>query len=321
MAVLTGTATSAQNFLAQLNTFLVSNGWNLLRGNPAVDPVETWFTWQGPGFDAVRRPYVHLRAWSNTSSLTDQIEIRTTPGNNNSIDVISLPDSQPSSVWTMLSLTGFTFWVYLDGLRIVAFFRNEGANYTSMYAGFFTPFALPSEYPFPLLSIGNSAVVSSLTFDTFRRPHIFDPVSSAGYYRRWDNTWRTLQNRSNTTGSTQGSYETAPQAFTFPFHSSFGSGSPSASTWPNALCMSSNQNPGHAFQQFRTTNQGELPMFPIILGDNIWGAVGSLHNLYAIPGGGVLVPEQTITRSGDDYRIFPSRDNRTGRDWGAVKEV
>ena len=69
------------------------------------------------------------------------------------------------------------------------------------------------------------------------------------------------------------------------------------------------------------TLQNELTMLPAIIMDCEYGNIGTLQDVYVVPSGNILTPEQTLTIGADTYRVFPNRDRRANADWFAIREA
>lgn len=320
MAFTSGTAAGVEDFLAKFSLFVLANGWELIRGTPASEVTETWFTWRAPGFDIARRPFVHMKGYSNTSSLTDHIELRVTSANDNAVSPDALASGAPASSFTPMSLIGFDYWIYLDDLRALCVFKNTGSDYSTLLGGFFQPFALPIEYPFPIIQAGNHDIRRTLNTLTGTYAHVFDPVRLSSWVRRSDNIWRRITNKeASITNGKPLSDASQFEVFVHPFITGMVVQNIASNRWPNAI-LQRELDPFHAFERFLPTAQGELPLMTLSLVDNDLGVLGFIQECFAIPSGGVLAPEQVISVGALNYRVFPSRDQRSGKDFVAVRE-
>jgi hypothetical protein len=282
---------------------------------------DTW-SWQGPGYDASRRVFVHMRGHFIPSTNSGSIGIWAGTGfDAATLDPNLQPGVSPIDVCLLTNAATLTYWFYVNSHRIVIVVKSGTLNYTSAYVGFLGAFVQPEYYPFPLavLATSNSWLT---TFDTANNnlSSITDPGTGMFSYRRWDTQWVTGQGR-----VTAGTADNNLSNFT----------GLRCSVWPAAFfgCNNSNNWPGSGGTNSTTsgtgrlvdrlvpTLQNEMPMFPAIMLDSEFGNVGTLSDVFAVPSGGILTPEQTITIGADTYRVFPNRDRRTNADWFAIKEA
>lgn len=283
------------------------------------DMSEDYWVWQGPGYDASRRVYIHARGHTRTEVSTHTIEWDFSinyDGANPQWN--ASPGSTLRSTSHIMNSDPVDYWLYSNSKRIVLVTRSGAQDYASTYIGFLSAFAAPTDYPFPLflsttspdLETYDAAVVNA------RLSMCIDPGLDCARLRLWDSDIRNIENRSNNAASHR--YLEKPEhGWVWPFHS----GSISRENWPNGQFSDWADYVGpHMFDFVVPTEQDHLPMFPSTVQEDPYGNIGVLDGCFALPGGSVLSPEQVITISAQDYRVFPSRTRREGNSWMAIRE-
>lgn len=275
------------------------------------------FVWQGPGYDALRRVFVGMRSGFNLSQNTHRLELYGSTEWANSFDPSQEVGGDTAVTPRLLFTSGTVeYWLYVNSIRMVLVCKNDASDYTSMYLGFGAAFAQPDDWGFPLLTIGTSETDSSLVDINNRLSSCADPgASGSGRIRLWDNIWDSIQNRANS--SVQGLMDGSPEVHIHPYHMGRGQGD---GTFPFAMVGDNDSAGSHFLDAIEPTEQGDLPFFSCIVQHYIYGNIMALDGIYAVPGGGVLTPEQVINIGGQNYRIFPNRSRRDGNDFFAVRE-
>lgn len=285
---------------------------------------EEYFIWQGPGYDASRRVYIHARGHRNPTGLTSHLELSYSTNYDAGVRAWSMQLGQPaSSVFHMMTSATFNYWFFINDLRLVIVTQSGVSDYMSSYIGFLEAFALPDYYPFPLCM---SATARDRNFLMSAAENglssMVDPGYAALTVKKWDGIDYIGGNRSygateNTKvggggGATVGYPTVWPHYF----------GSAQNSSWPSNKGSGSTTNGDrHLFDFLAATQQGELPLIPAVVMDRVHGNLGVMSGVYALPGGTVLAPQQAIVIGGVTYRVFPNRSRRTGASWLAVKEA
>lgn len=282
---------------------------------------EEYFIWQGPGYDASRRVYVHARGHRNPSNLTSHLELSYSIGYDSAIRQFGLQAGQPSSsVFHMFGSGSQNYWFYANNLRIVIITQNGASDYTSSYVGFLEAFALPDYYPFPLCAIASSPNRNQFVATNDNGlSSIHDPGFGSLVVKKWDGFDYVGGNRSF--GATEETVingnNTSPTMWPL-----FNGASSNNQTWPfNKGAGSTNNGNRRLFDFLSPTQQNDLPMIPCIVMDKQHGHIGVLSDVFGIPGGGILAAQQAIVIGADTYRVFPNRTRRAGTSWFAVKEA
>ena len=282
---------------------------------------DVW-SWQGPGYDASRRVFVHMRGHFIPAANSGSIGIWAGTGFDASVfDPNFQAGVAPVDMVLLTNAATLTYWFYVNSQRIVIVVKNGTLNYTSAYVGFMNAFVQPEFFPFPLAVIATGGNWLT-TFDTANNNlgSITDPGTGAFAYRKWDTNWVNGQGRASGGVSDNSlSYFAGLRCSVWP--SAF-LGCSSGNSWPNSGGTNSTAaGTGRLVDRLVPTLQNEMPMFPALILDSEYGNVGGLSDVFAVPSGGILTPEQTITIGADTYRVFPSRDRRSNGDWFAIKEA
>lgn len=285
---------------------------------------EEYFIWQGPGYDASRRVYIHIRAHRNPTGLTSHLELSYSTNYDAGVRGWGQQLGQPaSSVFHMMGSASFNYWFYVNDLRLVIVTQSGVSDYMSSYVGFLEAFALPDYYPFPLCMSSTARDRNFLMSSSDNGlSSMVDPGYAALTVKKWDGIDYIGGNRNygftentkvaGTGGATTGYPTVWPHYF----------GSAQNSIWPaNKGSGSTTNGDRHLFDFMVATQQGELPLLPAVVMDRVHGNIGVMSGVYSLPGGTVLAPQQAIVIGGVTYRVFPNRSRRTGASWLAVKEA
>lgn len=288
--------------------------------NDARDFSEDYWLWQAPGYDAARRVYVHARGQSRPTDSSAVIEFDFSIGHDAGILAWNAQAGTTAVSRSHLMDAGtVAYWLYSNSKRFVLITRSGAQDYTSTYAGFMSAFGTPDDYPFPLAI--STTMPNSTTFNSgvvnASLSSCADPGLSCCIARLWDGTLRNVGNRPNNAQSNL-YLEQPAESWMWPYHVGRLTLS---SVWP-AMWGSDYQdyNPGHAFDFFTATQQNELPLIPCSVMDAVYGNVGVLDGIFAIPSGGLLTAASVITIGGQDYRVFPNRTRREPVAWFCVRE-
>jgi len=273
------------------------------------------FIWQAPGYDANRRIYIQARGHTNAFTSSSYIEFSVSPSYDASISGMnSQVGGFTSSVWHLMdSTSSFDYWIYMNATRLILITKHGVDDYVSTYIGFMGAFADPDNYPSPLILSSTSNTRDAYNAVNNKLSSMADPGFEAAAVRLWDNSWNFAYNRLNS-GLTN-LYRPNPDIFFWPYHC----GGALDENWPFAWIGSPVDFDNHWLNQHDPTEQGDLPLYPIIVTSDVFGNLGALQGVFCIPGG-TLVPEQVFTISFVNYRAFPNRNRREGCNWFVVRE-
>lgn len=213
-------------------------------------------------------------------------------------------------VHLLLTNSSLEYWFYGNSRRVIAIVRS-GSNYMSMYAGFFLPFALPSEHAFPMY-VGASYPSAALPgVSNARNSSIADPgTGTANYMRRSALAYRQLKNHSSSGNDI--APETGQRAFIWPAKTSNSSTSSTGdiTLWNNG-----------GFASLKNNANDESPIVQATIMDTIEGApIGALEGVFSTTGF-ARSAEQTLTRGGRTFRLFPRAFRTNPGDFFAVEEL
>ncbi len=281
---------------------------------------EDYWLWQGPGYDAARRVFIHARSQCRPSASSHAIEWDFSIAHDAAI-LPFLGQSGSSLVYRshLMDSNTITYWLYSNSKRFILITRSGAQDYTSSYCGFMSPFAQPDDYPFPLListTMPDPNTYSSGTVNA-RLSMCADPGLNAAVMRLWDGTLNNIGNRPDDPGSNR-YLQTPTTAWVWPYHV----GVANRPTAPREGWVGDyfDYDSAHAFDYFRATQQNDLPLIPCMVQQWPYGNIGVMDGVFAIPSGGLLTPTQLITIGAVNYRVFPNRTRREPVSWMAIRE-
>lgn len=311
MAFTTGTATDYHDLLDQLRLWLTGTvGWTQLRWNaPAslTDTAELWL--RGPGAGPERRVNIGIRTGANTSKPAYGWEVRGSIAFDSGVAYNQQNGVSPGS-WFNLWQNSIPFWFYANDRRFIVV-AKVSSTYIPMYAGFFLPFALPSEYAFPLLIGTNYRSLQTFDFDNSGNRFFIDPgLDSCFFRRRTVADWRAIENNTNSDND----------------NSDPGPSNAEARMWPQSTTVTAVRASFTSWQTsglagLRPNALGESPLWQCHIldrDDNVMP--GALDGVFATPGFN-RATEQVITSSGRTFRLFQNIFRSTGRDFMAIEEI
>ena len=226
--------------------------------------------------------FVGMQQYDNTQTVDQQV------------------DASPP-VYSCLDNGAFEYRLSVNGRRFITTMKIGGL-FGSAYCGFILPYALPTEYPYPLLISANdqdSNTLLSNTTGSYRG--CFDPGVQGAYLRTPGGVWETVENHSNNA--------IALGKNIWPYVGSVGIGTHSEVT-----------------RLLRDGPGGEKVLLPLIIVFGYISAVtqsaayGELDGLFFVSGFNTL-PEDAITVGADTYRAIPSIFRSDFEDFAALKEA
>ena len=313
MAFTTGTATNYHDLLDKLRIYAVAQGWTQLRWTAPASITANAELWlRGPGAGADRQVFVGFRSENNVTNGHYGWAMRGAIGFDSGQAFDAQPGVSPATYFNTWQ-NSIDYWFYVNDRRIIVV-AKVSTTYVSLYAGFVLPFALPTEYPFPICVIGNFSTLAAYNLNNSGNRMFSDPGTDAGQIRlRTTATWRPISNASN-------SANTAYQASTGP-------ASGSAVIWPNRTgradtsTIGGDWNQRNGLAKMRPNANGQYPLFQlhvIDFGNSEW--LGALDGVYTSPGFNRST-EQVVTNGGRSFRHFQNLFRSTGRDFVIIEEV
>jgi hypothetical protein len=272
------------------------------------------FIWQAPGYDANRRIYIEARGHSSLESSSNYIQFTLSPEYNSGTPGFGDQlGGYSSDTFLIFDINPVEYWIYMNSTRLIIIVKSGADDYTSAYIGFLGAFADPDNYPHPLFMSATSFQFDAYNVSDNRLSSMADPGDQAGVVRLWNNSWYFVENR-NSSGITN-LYKNSPVTYTWPYHV----GGAGRGNWPFQFVGDWVDFDNHWLNQQDPTDQGDFPLYPVIVINREFGNIGALQGVYVIPGQ-VVVPEQVITINAINYRAFPNRDRRDGCNWFLVRE-
>tara|TARA_R110000851_G_scaffold16046_2_gene52527 strand:+ start:17409 stop:18896 length:1488 start_codon:yes stop_codon:yes gene_type:complete len=280
---------------------------------------EDVWVWQGDGYDASRRVYLHARGHSRTSSSISWIEW------DFAVEHDSLKPSWNTQTGTtskkvahLMGSGEIDYWFYSNSKRMILVTRTGSQDYACTYIGFHSAFAVPDDYPFPLsvLTTASSGDTPSISdFDAiFSVPDEVGEGASA--VRLWDTTMIYPFNRD---ASAITNLETQYPTTSWIWPKS--NGNNQRLNWPEQWGGDyADNSPPNGWNFVAATAQNDIPFIPATVQHETYGNIGVLDGLFSVPSSGNLTPTQVIAIGGQDYRVFPNRNRRSDSNWFAIRE-
>lgn len=279
--------------------------------------------WQGPGYDASRRVYAHMRGHSSPATSTNFIELNYSPLYDAAQRAfLGQAGMSPTSTFHMYGTGTITYWIYSNSKRIIIITLTGASEYSMSYLGFMSAFATPDYYPFPLLA---SAGAPDRNYTMGVSDNFLSVGADPGFgclkVRKWDGVNYSGGNRNvNSSDGFQYSGTSSPFPFAWPYY--FGkSGTNSRFPYNRGSGSSGSLYTfGTLIAKLQPTVQNDLPLIPVTIMDHNHGNLGVMDGVFAVPGGGIVTAQQALTIAGVNYRIFPNRTRRDTSSWFAVRE-
>lgn len=277
------------------------------------------FAFQGPGYDAARRVYFNV---TTNIDLTGSTE-RWLLGAGTGFDVNNLSPWNDPAVGAdtgatprfIMPLGPFTYWIYSNSTRVIVIVRNGLDDYICMYIGFLKAFAKPDNYPFPLYVGGAASYDANIGEADYSLSYFGDPGRFGdGRMRRWDGVWRTVANRWS--GAAGDLYLDTSEVYTWPYFA----GGNGDGNFPFNISGDNDTFNTHWMNQVVPTAQNESFMWPVLVWDRTFGAVGAFDGVFVLPRAGLYSAEQVLTIGGQDYRVFKNRTRTNGNAYFAIRE-
>jgi hypothetical protein len=276
---------------------------------------------RGPGAGAGKEVFVNIRTEGNAGSGYYAWRMRGAVGYGSGLTEGTQPGEQQFASYFNLWQNSISYWFWVNDRRFIVMAKMSTV-YSSIYAGFFLPFALPANYPFPLYISGTYGSFNSYSLGNSGHRFFADPggsiASPSTMIRLPDGTWLPISNHdlgsSNDDGIGSGR---SAIGFTWPY--CVGESANGAS-YTQAGTSYTGQASGGLFDNMVATRQGEYGMFPISIHGNIDPPVGVLDGAFCVPGSG-LVTEQSVTTAGRTFKLFQNLSRNSGNDFVAIESI
>lgn len=173
MAWTTGTCTGHLELLDALKTYLTANGWACLADRmETIDDTSSYapssldhrtLYFKGSGLAGEDEIYIGFQDWQWANTDICNIAIQGFTGFDVNLTFWGQPGAieryQSYADYINLNLSSssveIVYWFIVNGRRVIIITRNSSV-YCCAYLGFFLPYCLPSQYPYPMFIGGNS---------------------------------------------------------------------------------------------------------------------------------------------------------------------
>jgi len=310
MAFTTGTATDYYDLLDKLRLYLIAQGWTVNNWIAGGVLAQAQLDVAAPGSVGGEQPKISIRTGWNIAANSYGWELCAYP-NYNPASEFGLQEQNSPSTWLCLWQNTLDYWFYVNDRRFIVV-ANIGTFYMSAYAGFFLPYALPAEYPFPYFVGATFPTLQPYNLNNSAMRSFCDPgISAASYQRRESMEWALLKNV-NSVGNGVDSYSTYDGPVIWPYRTCHADNN----TFDNAASLE-----WSFFHRMRPLANGKMPLWQCTIVDS-WDETvpGVLDGVFAT-GGFNRVPEQIVTVDAQDYRLFIAAGKDSPKHYFAIEEV
>lgn len=309
MAYTSGTATDYKDLLVKLRTYLIAQGWTSNRWvhNASLTTVDE-FSVVGPGSGGGQPVNISIQTDYNTTANAYSWKVcgHVTFASGNAF--ASQPFNGPVHHF-LLWPNAIDYWFYVNNRRFIVI-AKIGVVYVSMYAGFFLPFALPAEYPYPFYVGATSSDLAVYSINNARFRMFCDPgFGAASYMRRNGVEWAAFNNHND--AASVADNPGAANCVVWPWR--INRVTNSGNDWSDAsIGFLNSQRPGAS---------GKAPLFQAMILDYPGQCIaGLLDGVYGTTGFN-RTAEQVINDGSTNYRLFINMARTRPKDFFAVEEV
>jgi hypothetical protein len=308
MAFTSGTATDYNDLFILLHDYLVAQGWTVDSWTAPVGVESEGLLFiTGPGSLGGEQPRCAIKSAYDVDSNIYNWQLH---GAINYEGDKGFGTQQYSSPRVFFSLwhQPIDYWFYVNDRRFIVV-TKIGTIYHSMYMGFFLPYMLPTQYPFPLYVGGTINSAQPYNLDNSGMRSAFDPSSAgATYFKREGNRWEVFENSYNSGGVSDGI--NGNNSVIWPYRVPRGDNDPGGDDWNK-----------YGLNNLRPTLEGNMPLWQAqIIDIDDRTMPGMLDGVFVTPGWN-RVAEQVVTVGGQDYRLFQSHNRSRGKDFFAIEEA
>ena len=326
MSFTTGTATDYKNLLEKLRDYItgvdvspnVDRGWVLLKDTSITSPQPSVYEmiFQGRGDSSPAKAiYFGIQTYENVPTGYYNWDVKGFTGYNATSPETAFA-SQPGvspDCYVPLQNATISYWFYVTGRR-VCMVAKTGTAYQYMYCGFFDPLATDSEYPYPMMIMGSSYLVTQkfsdndLDYASSTNPagtSVTTPGQShsAGYLRFTDGQWYGVKNHWNSSNTEATLTDDVVNVWPLGPHKEtdydqINKGAAPLTPFSNRY--RSNTAGGTPIANLGLTEDGSNgvpPIFPLtlVLVTPSEQILGEMHNVYWVSGAQGVTAEDTIT--------------------------
>jgi hypothetical protein len=310
MAFTTGSATDFHDLLEQLKDYLDTEGWTVQEwdlGATLTDPSTLVVT--GPGISGGQLVNVSIKSEADAPSNAYTWKICGHPDYDSGLTFGNQINNSPFRYF-LLWPNAMDYWFYVNDSRFIVV-AKIGSYYMSMYAGFFLPYALPEEYPYPYYIGASWDTLAPYNYDDAGVRSFVDPGDSgACYLRRETLVWTDLKNSQDSANDVDAYAEWG-----------------GAMIWPLRGASVNTISPNGEDELYwswlgllRPLANGVMPLWQATIVDvGNETLTGVLDGVF-LTGGFNSSPEQVVTYDAQDYRLFLNTNRATNKHYFAIEE-
>lgn len=311
MAFTTGTADDYADLLDVLRLYLIAEGWTVDAWTAPVAAVSNGELFlSAPGSVGGEQPRISIQTEYDTDRNAYAWKLCGAT-NYESDKVFGLQQNNGPRHYFNLWQNPIDYWFYVNDRRFIVVVKM-GTIYYSCYAGFFLPYALPTEYSFPLFVGATCGSLQPYNLDNSGMRAFCDPGdNAASYFRRTAMTWAVVTNHYNRDNE---------------FDYVRGIARPVIWPWRVGRGDDDDDYSGDDFNHYflekmRPTLDGRLPLWQAQICDAPSGVMpGMLDGVFCTPGFN-RVTEQLVSVGGSDYRLFQNGFRSRPKDFYAIEEA
>ena len=252
---------------------------------------------KAPGMSGTENIYVGIRPYQNVAGDFYNWQINGFVGYNSAAEFENQPYKSPDK-FLYLWNSSIPYWFIANGQRVVVV-AKVSTVYQVMYLGKWLPYALPTQYPYPLLIAGSDNVKNQRwSVNSYNVCSIQNPGygSTLAYV---DSSWLAVQNRYESGGNPAAQTNTVKVWPTYP---SVNDPSPvqSSLSWPDG-----------GYTLLPLTLYGSAPA------NNVYGEIDGLYWV----SGHQNASETVITVGGDNYLCVQNIQRTTAGEYLAIRMV
>lgn len=234
------------------------------------------YVFRGKGLANQDSIYTIIRTSSDYNNDKYNARILYAIGKDSASSTDNWPGLSPYTPWMTLWNQSMKYWFIANGRRFVVI-AKVSTLYADLYGGFYLPYGLPTEMPYPIVIGGNSRFNQRWSADPSNIHSFWNPPSGS------DSNGSQLCLALRRTSGT---------------HCNFASFGNYASSFPGKTY------PYYANPNYRTSSDNNYGLIPIALSDsaeggNVWGELDDVYHVSGFQN----ASENIITISGQDYLV------------------
>lgn len=319
MAYYNGTAGNHIGLFNAMRTNLLANSWTADRD---ITDDELIVHGPGSGTDAI---YIGIKVYTDDVNNNYALYLNAYTGYNSATTFFNQPGAACPDTTHRLAIpllksspndnTALKYWMSINGRRLVVV-AKIGVTYQHMYLGWFLPYAVTGEYPYPIMA-GGSTVFRNNGGNAGQPYKSSDSASLVSAY------WKPIDLSSNfgeITGLNTTLTIREPNGYWNKLYNKLAGNfnMSSEGTWPYISALENTQG---NVSNLRPNIDGGYSLQPIMMFDSsskmFYGELDGLRHV----SGYNLNSESTITISSDTWIVFQNCSNTSQGDFIALKEA